>query len=164
MSPVGYVDAACRSPRTAAAALRCPCSRGAQATFTFSGTAVRWLGYRDEWAGIARVYLDGALRSTVDTFASPSQAQATLFSAADLGPGAHALRIEVTGTHHPQSAGNWLWLDAFEAVARTEQDGAAVTLTGELGTPDCGPAQRRQRGARPRIRGRGPASGSRARR
>jgi hypothetical protein len=131
---------------------------GAWATFTFGGTGVRWLGYRDEWAGIARVYLDGALRSTVDTFASPSLAQATLFSAADLAPGTHALRIEVTGTHNPQSAGNWLWVDGFEAVARTEQHGAAVTYTGSWETDTAGPhsggsaVRARESGARASFR------------
>jgi len=45
---------------------------GARATATFSGSEVRWIGYRDEWSGIANVYLDGQLKGTVDTFASPA--------------------------------------------------------------------------------------------
>ena len=28
---------------------------GARATFAFSGNGVRWIGYRDQWSGIARV-------------------------------------------------------------------------------------------------------------
>lgn len=112
---------------------------GAQAAFTFAGTAVRWLGHRDEWAGIARVLLDGAPRATVDTFASPSQPQSLLFSARDLGPGTHTLGIEVTGTRNPLSGGIWVWLDAFEAVARREQDAAAVTYTGSWEAEAPGP-------------------------
>src|SRR2546426_11314 len=35
-------------------------SAGARATFPFTGTAVSWVGFRAPWAGIGRVYLDGA--------------------------------------------------------------------------------------------------------
>jgi len=104
-----------------------PAARG---TFAFSGTAVRWIGYRDEWAGIARVYLDGQLCSTVDTYASPNQAQATLFSATGLPAGSHVLGVEVTGARNAASGGAWVWLDAFEAVARAEQDDPAVSCSG----------------------------------
>lgn len=103
---------------------------GSRGTFHFNGTAVRWIGYRDEWSGIARVFLDGQLQSTVDTYASPYQAQAALFSASELAPGSHALDIEVTGTRNPASGGSWVWLDAFEVAVRTEQDQAAVSYSG----------------------------------
>ena len=29
---------------------------GARATFTFTGSEIRWIGTRDEWSGIARVF------------------------------------------------------------------------------------------------------------
>src|SRR5262249_35834086 len=35
---------------------------GSRATFAFTGTAVRWIGYRDEWSGISNVYVDGQLK------------------------------------------------------------------------------------------------------
>ena len=44
---------------------------GDRAVLGFTGTAVRWIAYRDEWSGLANVYLDGALRATIDTFSSP---------------------------------------------------------------------------------------------
>lgn len=88
--------------------------RNARATVTFSGTAVKWIGYRDEWSGKARVYVDGVLKATVDTYASPSQAQAVLYSATGLTSGVHTLTIEVMGRRSAASRGNWIWVDAFE--------------------------------------------------
>jgi hypothetical protein len=87
-----------------------------RATLTFSGTAVSWLGYRDEWSGIARVYLDGVMQATIDTYASPAQAGAVLYTVAGLAGGAHTLVIEVTGTHNAASGGSWVWLDAFDVT------------------------------------------------
>lgn len=107
---------------------------GARSTFNFSGTGVRLIGYRDAWAGIARVSIDGQLKSMVDTYVPPGpaldQAQAVLFSASDLNPGSHALDVEVTGTRNPLSGGSWIWADAFEVIARVQQDDPAVSYGG----------------------------------
>jgi hypothetical protein len=89
---------------------------GAQVTFTFTGTGVRWIGYRDEWSGNARVLLDGQLRAVVDTYSSPQSAQQVLQSVTGLAVGAHTLTIDVPGTHGPSSGGSWVWVDAFEVV------------------------------------------------
>jgi hypothetical protein len=109
----------------------------ARATVTFTGTAVTWIGYRDQWSGNARVYVDGVLKATIDTYASPSQAQATLYmataltrgrrlgaqpaplqaalyTATGLASGVHSLTIEVAGTHDAVSHGSWVWVDAFD--------------------------------------------------
>jgi hypothetical protein len=90
---------------------------GSQVSFTFSGTGVRWLGYSDEWSGLAKVYLDGQLRETVDTYSSPAQFQKVMFSATGLASGEHNLLIEVLGTAGSQSGGAWVWIDAFEVDA-----------------------------------------------
>jgi hypothetical protein len=87
---------------------------GSRARFAFSGTSVSWIGYRDEWSGVANVFLDGVFRGKVDTHASPYQAQAVLFSATGLAPGSHTLTIEVTGTRSPLSRAAWVWIDAFD--------------------------------------------------
>jgi len=100
-----------------------PCSGGscvlsmdtnARATVTFTGTGVKWIAYRDQWSGIARVYVDGVLTATVDTYASPAQGQAVLYTAAGLASGVHSLAIEVAGTHDAVSQGSWVWVDAFD--------------------------------------------------
>lgn len=86
----------------------------ARATVTFNGTAVKWIGYRDQWSGMARVYVDGVLTAVLDTYASPAQSQAVLHTVTGLAPGAHTLTIEVTGTRSRLSKGSWVWVDAFE--------------------------------------------------
>jgi hypothetical protein len=104
----------------------------AQAMFSFAGTGVTWIGYRDEWSGLANVYVDGELRAIVDTFASPAQAQTALFSATDLAAGSHTLVVEVAGQRNASSAGSWVWVDAFDVVSggaetvRSEQDSPAI--------------------------------------
>ena len=99
---------------------------GSQATFTFTGTAIRWIGERRRLGGIARVYLDGAFVADVDTYWwLQDEFQATLFSRTGLTPGTHTLTIEVlgqkrggpdcTGAPSPTcSAGYDIVLDAFD--------------------------------------------------
>ena len=89
---------------------------GSSATFTFTGSTVSWIGYRDEWSGIARVYLDGVLKATIDTYASPYQAKAVVYSLTGVGQGTHKLSIWVTGTRAAPSQGNWIWVDAFDVT------------------------------------------------
>jgi hypothetical protein len=89
---------------------------GSRVTISFNGASIIWLAYRDEWSGMARVFLDGVLKTTVDTYLAPGQAQSAVYSASGLGPGAHTLTIELTGTHNPNSGGSWIWVDAFEVV------------------------------------------------
>jgi hypothetical protein len=84
------------------------------ATVTFTGTGITWIGYQDQWSGIANVYVDGTLKSPVDTYASPQRAQSSVYSIDGLSPGAHTLMIETTGTHDAASAGSWIWVDAFD--------------------------------------------------
>jgi len=100
---------------------------GERATFTFTGTSVRWIGQRRRDAGIARVYLDGVFVGEVDTYAlTQDEFQAAVFRATGLAPGVtHTLTIEVTGTKRggdscapgaspPCSAGYLIIIDAFE--------------------------------------------------
>jgi len=84
------------------------------ATVTFTGTGITWIGYQDQWSGIAKVYVDGTLQSPpVDTYASPQKTQSPAFSISGLSPGTHTLMIVVTGTHDAASADSWVWIDAF---------------------------------------------------
>jgi hypothetical protein len=90
-------------------------SAGAAASLSFSGTGVRWNGYRYEGGGIARVLVDGAFVGEVDTY-SPAPEMAVVFSASGGTPGAHTLTIEVTGTKNPASSGTWVIIDSFEVI------------------------------------------------
>ena len=83
-------------------------------TIAFGGTGITWVGYQDQWSGIAKVYVDGKLQSQVDTFTPGEKAQASSFSIGGLPSGSHTLMIVVTGTHDAVSAGAWIWVDAFD--------------------------------------------------
>jgi hypothetical protein len=87
---------------------------GARATFRFTGTAVKWIGYRDAWSGIANVYIDGVLKSQVDTYAASAQAQGVNFAITGLSSGNHTITIEATGTKGKSAISVWVWVDAFD--------------------------------------------------
>lgn len=104
---------------------------GASVAFDFSGTAVKWIGQRSEWSGIANVYVNGAFRGTVDAYASPERAQEVLFSMDGLAEGSHRILIEVTGAHNANSGGPWISVDAFDVtdesgVVRVEEEDASM--------------------------------------
>jgi beta-propeller repeat-containing protein len=86
----------------------------ARATFYFSGTAVRWIGYRDPYSGIAHVFVDGLMRERIDTYSATTQPRSTIFSIQNLPAGPHVISIEVRGEKNPSSGGAWVWLDAFD--------------------------------------------------
>jgi hypothetical protein len=118
---------------------------GSRATITFNGTGITWIAYRDQYSGIARVYVDGTLEATVDTYLSPAQAQTPAYSINSLVSGSHTLTIEVTGTHGPGSGGSWVWVDAFDVVsgvAGSSNPGQGKTATQSStypGYPSAGP-------------------------
>jgi hypothetical protein len=87
---------------------------GSRASINFIGTGITWHAYRDEYAGIAKVYLDGVLQTPVDTYLSPAQAQSPAYAINGLPSGTHSLTIEVTGTHNDRSGGSWIWVEAFD--------------------------------------------------
>src|SRR2546428_7671881 len=82
---------------------------GARAVFTFTGSEVRWIGTRDEWSGIARVYIDGSLLATVDTSSPPlqSQAEAVVYAPPGLPGATPTLVVEGAGHPGPLSLRAW---------------------------------------------------------
>ncbi len=87
---------------------------GTQATFTFTGTSVSWIGVRGPQTGIARVWLDGVLVAEVDTYKTTEEIQANVFSATGLAAGNHTLTIEVTGLKNAASTNTYIVVDGFE--------------------------------------------------
>jgi hypothetical protein len=86
------------------------------ASLTFNGTGVRWIGYKAVWGGIAEVYIDGELRGPVDTYSPTEEAQAVMYTATGLSPGAHTIMIRVTGTWNPAGNSSWVVVDAFDVL------------------------------------------------
>jgi len=87
---------------------------GSRASLTFTGSGVSWITYEDQWSGVARVYIDGELKTTVDEYASPARIGVAAYTISDLSPGAHTITIEATGSRNASSQGAWVWIDAFD--------------------------------------------------
>jgi len=107
---------------------------GAQATFTFSGTSVSWIGGRWVEEGIARVFLDGSFIAEIDTYSKTKEVQVPLFTALDLANTSHTLMIEVTGQKNPASMLAFVLVDAFDVpavtISRLQETDPSVAFTG----------------------------------
>jgi bacillopeptidase F len=88
---------------------------GAQATITFTGTGISWIGARGPQCGIARIFLDGAFVEDFDTYAQTEGPQHTDFTATGLAAGTHTLTIQVIGKN-PISTDAWILIDAFDVI------------------------------------------------
>jgi|SoiMethySBSTD1v2_1073268.scaffolds.fasta_scaffold59266_4 hypothetical protein len=90
--------------------------RGAMASFTFTGTSVRWLSSRGRNGGIALVRVDGGEAREVDLFARPNDEFHTpAITIYGLSAGQHTLTIEVTGKKNEvASSPAKVVVDAFE--------------------------------------------------
>jgi hypothetical protein len=122
---------------------------GTEATFTFTGTTVRWIGYRGPQGGIAVVSLDGVPVRTVDTYAPVEELQAEVFSATGLDHRAHTLNIKVSSLSNPASSGVFVVVDAFDVEppqplpptgARFEETDPALTYSGDWTQGDASTA------------------------
>ena len=89
---------------------------GSRVSIGFRGSGISWISYRDEWSGVARVFVDDELKSMTDNYLTPSKTGAVPYSITGLPPGVHILTIEVTGTHNESSRGGWVWVDGFDIV------------------------------------------------
>ncbi|HMH20094.1 MAG TPA: hypothetical protein VK572_18295 [Burkholderiales bacterium] len=99
-----------------AGAARLSTTSGAQATFSFTGTAISWIGARGTQSGIARVSLDGAFVTEVDLYSPTEQIQAAVFTAAGLADATHTLMIEGTGRQNAASQNALIAVDAFDVT------------------------------------------------
>lgn len=87
---------------------------GATASFTFTGTSVRWIGSRGTNRGIALVKVDGGRGIEVDLYAKPFEVRTPVITLDGLSDGPHTLTIEVTGRQNPQASSNVVVVDAFD--------------------------------------------------
>jgi hypothetical protein len=88
-------------------------SLNAQATISFNGSGITWIGVKDPGNGLATVFLDGT-QYTVDTYGSTTLYQQPLFSASGLGGGNHTLSIQILHKRDGNATGSWIWVDAFD--------------------------------------------------
>ena len=110
-------------------------SPGAQVTFTFTGTAVSWLGGLGPQTGIASVYLDGAFVADVDTYAAAEQIQASVFAIGSLANATHTLAIVVSGQQNAASSSPLIVVDGFEVTVpgrRYQNTDPSITYSPEI--------------------------------
>jgi hypothetical protein len=88
------------------------------AMFSFTGTAVSWIGVKCNVCGIAAVSIDGGVPTTVNT-AGPGTpgglSSESVFSASGLAATSHMITIVVTGMS--SSGGTYVAVDAFDVTA-----------------------------------------------
>jgi len=91
-----------------------------RAMFSFTGTAVSWIGVKCNVCGIAAVSIDGGAATTVNTAgpnAPGSLTSESVFSASGLAASSHTISITVTGMS--SSGGAYVAVDAFDVTAST---------------------------------------------
>lgn len=123
-----YLNDASVHSRGAATLTNAP---GARATITFTGTGITWIGVADGWAGLATVYLDGAMKA-IDTYSEAAAYQRAIYAARGLSPGPHTLSIEVTHERGPHTEGSWVWIDAFDIENGAGLPGGIPATTGRV--------------------------------
>jgi hypothetical protein len=100
------------------------------ATLSFTGNSMSFILYTDEWSGYAAIYVDGVLKSEIDTFASPAKARANVYTISGLADGAHTASIRPSGQKNVASGGYWIWLDAFDVTTKASTSGGESTTAG----------------------------------
>ena len=119
-SHAGYMDGMARATR----------ARSAKASLRFTGAAIAWVGPVGPSRGKARVYIDGRLVTTVNTWASSFRASRVLFTKSWATAGTHRITIVANGTAgHPTVA-----LDAFLVRRDARAQSSAPAPTAAPGT------------------------------
>jgi hypothetical protein len=110
---------------------------GAQATFTFTGTSVTWIGGRATGTGIARVSLDGVVLRDVDTYSKTEEVRVSMFTASGLANTSHTLTIVATGQQNAAATAAFIIVDAFDVptvtVSRLQETDPDITYSPALG-------------------------------
>jgi hypothetical protein len=113
---------------------------GAQATLTFTGTSVSWIGGRSPETGIARISLDGIFLTEVDTYSKTVEVRVPMFAATGLANASHTLTIEVTGRQNASATSDVIVVDAFDVpaatVSRLQETDPHIAYTGTAVVPD----------------------------
>ena len=97
---------------------------GASVSVTFTGTAVQWIGAKNNNGGIADVSIDGTQVATVDTYDSAGkEPQQILYTTSGLADGTHTLTITVSGSKDAASSADTVVIDAINVPTAAELAG-----------------------------------------
>ena len=91
--------------------------QGDTCEFSFTGTGIRYIGSKQSNTGLVRVYLDGELKETIDTYSNlgNDMKQTVIYSAQNLKEGEHTIRLETGGGN-----ADCIVVDAFEILGGTD--------------------------------------------
>ena len=113
---------------------------GPSASFSFTTSAVRYVGVKGSNGGIADIYLDGAKVATVDTYAPGNKEyEQVLYQTTGLPAGSHTLKVVATGQHNQASSDAFVSVDGFDAFNEPasdyyptvpQQPGTAISVDG----------------------------------
>jgi cell wall-associated NlpC family hydrolase len=108
------------------------------ATIYFNGTRLDWIAMKGTTTGIAQVYLDGALKATVDLRATTAVYGVNVWSTGTITAGTHVVKIVRSGS---SPASSYLTLDAVDIVGticsppkRYEETDTHIAKTGSWGS------------------------------
>jgi flagellar hook-associated protein 2 len=87
--------------------------------FTFTGSYISWLATKNADMGIASVYIDDNLISSVDLYSATKESTEKVFSKSGLSNGVHTMKIVVSSEKNESSTGYGINLDAFDITSTT---------------------------------------------
>ena len=98
--------------------------QGDACEFSFTGTGIRYIGSKQSNTGLVRVYLDGELKETIDTYSNlgNDMKQTVIYSVQNLTEGEHTIRLETAGGN-----ANCIVVDAFEVLGGPDSADAQKT-------------------------------------
>jgi lysozyme len=99
---------------------------GSSVTVTFRGVAFDWYTARGAAEGKASVYVDGALKATIDNYA-PTTAYGVRLRFGGLTDALHTIRIVVLGAKQTASSGTRISFDRFAVSLPPASGGAPIT-------------------------------------
>lgn len=105
---------------------------GASCSFTFNGTSISWIGFKQNNMGISEVYIDGQLDATVDLYNGVSLWKQVLYTNNNLSHGQHTITIKPTNQQNPLSQGLYTGVDAFDVDNKEQHYCAPVAEANSL--------------------------------
>jgi len=101
---------------------------GATASFTFSGTSVRWYTVRGPNQGDARVFIDGISWGRVDNYHRSTFVYGSFWTFSPLTPGTHTMVIIVDGLKgSPIGTGTYVSVDGMQVDSGSVQSTPSIT-------------------------------------
>ncbi|MES4907980.1 MULTISPECIES: RICIN domain-containing protein [unclassified Streptomyces] len=91
---------------------------GDSVQYSFTGSAIRYIGMKQPNMGKVDVYIDGTLaQAGIDAYAPTVTKQVVLFEKTDLAAGPHTIKVVCTGTKNASASNTVCALDAFASIA-----------------------------------------------